>query len=781
FDPGIYRVFNYGGTLTDNGLALGTLPAGNAVTVQTSVAGQVNLVNSGNLTLNFWDGDAGPKFNATVDGGNGIWHVAATGDNWTDANGAVNAAYANGAFAVFAGQPGTVTIDNSQGDVSAAGLQFAVDGYTIQGDTLALVGPQSTIRVGDGTAAGSAYTATINAALTGATQLVKTDAGTLKLGGINSYTGGTAINGGTIAVSADANLGDAAGGISVDGGTLKTTASFTSNRDFTLAGDGTILTGQDTTFTLGGILSGPGILTKDGAGTLAVTGDNSGYVAETRVALGTLAVDGALGGNVDVTAAARLEGVGRVGGISNGGVVAPGRGGFGTLTVTGNYVGNGGTLEIETALGDDASPTDRLVVNGATSGTTGVTIINRNGLGAQTVEGIKIIDIAGASNGTFTLNGDYQFQGAPAVVAGAYAYRLYKNGVTDPNDGDWYLRSALTNPTTTPIDPDQPVVPPPPLYQPGVPVYEGYAQTLLALTGLPTLQERVGNRSWAGTPTQAGTGIWGRMEGARQRPQPVFSTSHTDKNIDSWQMQIGVDHAFAQRSDGAALIGGLTAQYGKANTSVTSLFGNGAIGAKGYGVGATLTWYGPDGFYADGQAQVSWFTSDLKSNVLGTLASGNDGMGEVFSLEVGKRAPIGGKLSVTPQIQMAYAHVSFDRFTDPMGAVVSADQGRSLKTRWGLSIDHQNSWSTGSGGNRSSHAYAIVNLNYEWLPDSGVKVSGTPIVNRERALWGELGLGGSYSWNDRITLYAQAAADTAVADFGNGYSVKGTAGIRIRF
>src|SRR3546814_5817156 len=36
FDPGIYRVINYGGTLTDNGLAIGTLPSPDFY-VQTSV------------------------------------------------------------------------------------------------------------------------------------------------------------------------------------------------------------------------------------------------------------------------------------------------------------------------------------------------------------------------------------------------------------------------------------------------------------------------------------------------------------------------------------------------------------------------------------------------------------------------------------------------------------------------------------------------------------------------------------------------------------------------
>ena len=59
-------------------------------------------------------------------------------------------------------------------------------------------------------------------------------------------------------------------------------------------------------------------------------------------------------------------------------------------------------------------------------------VINVGGTGAQTVEGIKIVDVGGTSAGTFTLQGDYLFQGEPAVVAGAYAYRLYQNGICTP-------------------------------------------------------------------------------------------------------------------------------------------------------------------------------------------------------------------------------------------------------------------------------------------------------------------------------------------------------------
>src|SRR5690606_30619283 len=116
-------------------------------------------------------------------------------------------------------------------------------------------------------------------------------------------------------------------------------------------------------------------------------------------------------------------------------------------------------------------------------------------------------------------------------IGGAYAYRLFKGGVSDPNDGDWYLRTTLEDdeddatpqpqpepepepapePEPEPEPQPEPQPGPEPLYQPGVPVYEGYVQTLLALSELPTMQERVGNRSWAGAPIRAGNGIWGRI------------------------------------------------------------------------------------------------------------------------------------------------------------------------------------------------------------------------------------------------------------------------------
>ena len=48
-----------------------------------------------------------------------------------------------------------------------------------------------------------------------------------------------------------------------------------------------------------------------------------------------------------------------------------------------------------------------------------VEVANGNGTGAPTVNGIRLIDVAGASNATFTLAGDAVVDGRPVVVAGS--------------------------------------------------------------------------------------------------------------------------------------------------------------------------------------------------------------------------------------------------------------------------------------------------------------------------------------------------------------------------
>ncbi|APX68048.1 autotransporter outer membrane beta-barrel domain-containing protein [Brucella sp. 09RB8471] len=971
FDPGVYRVISYSGSLTNNGLEIGQVPA-TGYYVQTSVDKQVNLINTSGLTLNYWDGgDATKKNNGLVDGGAGTWQNSKGNDNWTISDGSLNAPFSDGSIAIFMGKAGDVTVDNSLGEVRVSGMQFASEGYVVQDGTITMVtAPSTTIRVGDGTAAGAAFTATINSDLTGDSRLVKTDLGTLVLGGTNSYTGGTSINGGTLQISADnnlgeatgdlsmnggtlhttsdmevdrvtvleklggtietddgttlnyianidgsgsltktgngtlvlagtnsyvggtainggtieishdANLGDVAGPLGINGGTLLTTADIDMNRTITIgANDGTIDTSSDTTLTQNGDIDGDGALTKTGDGMLVLTGTGT-YAGGSIIKEGTLQLgdggtsgsitgdvtndgilafkradmfsfDGVISGNGDVrqlgegttvftqksdyTGSTVVEaGTLAAGGenifsntsdfnvsvdgtlalndfnqtlksLTNAGSIDLGRNADTTLTVSGNYTGNGGIVMIGTVLGDDASPTDKLVISGDAVGNGVLAVRNVGGAGAQTSEGIKIVDVGGASDATFTLRGDYEFQGKPAVVGGAYAYQLYKNGKSTPTDGDWYLRSQLIDPTE-PDNPDNLNNPDnPPLYQAGVASYETYPQVLLGLNSLPTLQQRVGNRYWSGrgnrliaqgadpigTPyaapkeagiTTEGDAVWGRIEGSHNRMEPQASISGTTYDENILKLQAGLDGLFAENENGK-LIGSMTLQYVRGKTKTYSVHGHGEISTNGYGFGGTLTWYGDNGFYLDGQGQVTWYRSDLDSLLASTnLVSGNNGFGYALSVEGGKHIALGSAWSLTPQAQLVYSNVDFDDFIDVFGAHVSLDKGDSLQGRLGLILDHENSWQNANGMLNRTHVYGIANLYYEFLEGTKVDVAGTSFASRNDRVWGGIGIGGSYNWNDdKYSIYGEGLVNTSLNNFADSYSIKGQLGFRVKW
>lgn len=475
------------------------------------------------------------------------------------------------------------------------------------------------------------------------------------------------------------------------------------------------------------------------------------------------------------------------------------------VIVGGNYNGNGGQMLFDVALGDDSSKTDMIIVNGDTSGTTNVGVNNVGGTGAKTNEGIRIIEVNGASNGSFSLIGDYTVGGKQAVVAGAYAYQLYQGGTSTPTDGNWYLRSQLTDPSNPSTTPTNPTTPTAPLYQAGVPTYEAYPQALLGLNGVPTLQQRVGNRFWAGngnkvvaqgadpvgTPYAApeeagvaieGNGVWGRIEGAHNSIEPRFSTSATDYDQNVFKLQAGIDGLLAETENGK-LIGGVTIHYAHGKTDINSVYGDGEIRTDGYGFGGTLTWYGENGFYLDGQGQVTWYTSDLNSLLANTnLTDGNDGFGYTLSLEGGKRIAIDPAWSLTPQAQLVYSNVDFDAFTDVFGSRVSIDRGESLQGRLGLTLDHENSWQNDKGLLDRTHVYGIANLYYEFLEGTKVDVQGVSFASRNDRVWGGLGIGGTYNWDDdKYSIYGEGLVNTSLNNFGDSYSVKGTVGFRMKW
>ena len=397
FGEGVYRLMNYTGSLTNNGLAFGSLPSTvtpNGLTVQTAIGGQVNLVVAGTTNLHFWDGAQNNADNS-VAGGSRIWSNAPT--NWTNANGSVNTAWGGG-FAVFQATPGTVTVD---GAIQTTGMQFMSDGYRIantNGSSLVNNTAQTSIRVDPGASA------EIAAPITGSAALVKRDAGTLILSGTNAYTGGTAITGGKLVVSQDANLGQASGALQIDSGTLQATNSFTTARAVTLgAGNGTITVDGGQNLTLTGAVGGTGALTKADAGTLTLSGTNT-FSGPTTVSGGTLAL----------TAGASLaSAVQNNATFVNAGTVSGGLTNAGTLVNTGVIAGgftNTGTANLGSGAVNGA------VVNTAGTLTAGGTVTTDGTLGNAAGAMLSVADNANYTVGGLVTNGGTVTVGAGGTL-----------------------------------------------------------------------------------------------------------------------------------------------------------------------------------------------------------------------------------------------------------------------------------------------------------------------------------------------------------------------------
>ncbi|MFK0167109.1 autotransporter outer membrane beta-barrel domain-containing protein [Rhizobium sp. NPDC090279] len=494
--------------------------------------------------------------------------------------------------------------------------------------------------------------------------------------------------------------------------------------------------------------------------------------------------------------------------VSNAGMVAfvaPDAGVFKALMTT-DYIGNNGTVVLNTMLGADGSPSDQIVISGgAAAGRTGLFIHNVAGTGAPTTDGIKVVNAinGGATNvdAFFLSNGNYVTEGGQnAKIAGAYAYTLNRGAVSHGLDvygdsyaaNDWYLRSILTDR----VDPADPITEPAlPRYHPGVPIYETYPATLQILNRLPTLTQRTGDRYWHDqAPAQnthyqdgaamnaGGNNAWGRIERLHGYQQPGNTTSRSDYDYNLWKLQAGIDGQLYESGAGR-LIGGVTVHYGQVKTDVSSIFGTGSIDTSGYGFGGTLTWYGYDCFYLDAQGQVSWYDSDLYSDTLHHgLANGNDGFGYGFSVEAGKRTSLNENWTLTPQAQLTWSSVDFDSFTDTYGAHVSLGKGDSLKGRLGLSLEHKHTWKDTAGQASSAQVYGIVNLTSEFLDGTRVNVSGAVFESRAERLAGGIGLGGTYKWaNDKYAVYGEVSANTSLKSFADNYEVGGKLGLRVKF
>ncbi|MBI4804650.1 MAG: autotransporter domain-containing protein [Desulfovibrio sp.] len=188
--------------------------------------------------------------------------------------------------------------------------------------------------------------------------------GILYLTGNNTYSGGTFINGGTLNIASDSNLGDASGTVTFDGGTLQAGAALTTARSITVNPGGGALDNNGNPVTLTGTFTGSGPFTFKGQGVTYFSGNGSGYAGSATLTNGILLVNssGSLGGSLTVNQGAALSGYGTLGNVINNGLVSPG-GSIGTLSVSGNYTQGATAAFIEEI--DVSGRSDLLKVSGS--------------------------------------------------------------------------------------------------------------------------------------------------------------------------------------------------------------------------------------------------------------------------------------------------------------------------------------------------------------------------------------------------------------------------------
>jgi len=749
-DPGVYHIISYDGALSGGGLALNDVTCGTPpcqYSVVTSIPHQVDLVNTGTpATYSFWDGDLGPKNNKVVDGGDGVWRAAA-GDNWTSSTGETNGAYNNGSFAIFAGRAGTVTVDNSSGAVVSGGMQFMTSGYVIEGGPITLAAGAAVIRVGDGTRLGAGLTATIAADLTGPGSLEKSDIGTLILAGSNLYQGGTTITMGTL------QLGD--------GGTSGSILGDVTN-------NGRLAFNRSDSSTFNGVISGSGGVDQIGSGTTILGAVNT-YSGTTNVISGTLqaGVSGAFSVNSPITVGPSgaidldrhnqtVPSVTNAGQINIGNSTQPGV----VLTVNGNYVGQGGTIRFDTYLGGSYSPSDHMVINGNTSGTTIVKVTNMGGLGAQTTgDGIELIEVNGQAGGTFRLGG--------RVAAGAYEYDLFSGG--SEHSADEYLRSR-------------------------------YRSEVAVVTAVPALTSRLA-LALMGSSADRGSEDSVCLDDKRGLRAPLTGCSRT-----AWGRIFGETGSFGSSPGNGAPGTGGPAYYnmnlsglqagsdlyqdgrdrigfygsaGHVDTTIRGLVGGdaGTVGADAYAGGFYWNHRSPAGWYSDVVAQGTRLER-LRATTFGGSLIESRGSSVILSAEAGYALALSSRLTLLPQAQVIFQHQRLDSVADAFSIMrfgatdeVYGRLGARLTQAW--KSDHSQSLSS----------WAELNVWHQFSGDaqtvfSTLQNTGPAAFNASLGgSWAEAGIGLSGQITSRVSVFAKAEYDVALDRAG--WSLGGRSGIRL--
>jgi len=408
--------------------------------------------------------------------------------------------------------------------------------------------------------------------------------------------------------------------------------------------------------------------------------------------------------------------------LNSGVALSDGSGRFNTLTVDGDLHSEGTTFLFQGTLDGDDSVFDRLHVRGDTSGDASIAVRNIGGAGAQTTDGIQLIEVDGASQATYALAG--------RAVGGSHEYFLFQGGLADPSDGNWYLRSqwfdvcaddpnapgCVVDPGPGPgPDPGEggeegeggsgdPVIPPPVL-RPEAGAYLANQSAAINMFA-HRLNDRIGAVSLQDGPT-----AWARVG----RQQADFSAVGGQLSVDgnTSVLQIGSD--LLRR--GNAAFGVMLGSGRTDSTVVSELTGYSAKGrVRGNAVGVYGTWMqdadGTQGAYIDANLQYGRFDNRVKGVGLepeqydSRMASASLEAGYTFNVWQGASS----QLYLQPQLQLSYADFRADRHVEHNGTVIDRADAGGLNGRVGVRV---------FGGGTAAGNVVQPYIGVNWLRGSG--------------------------------------------------------------
>ena len=437
-----------------------------------------------------------------------------------------------------------------------------------------------------------------------------------------------------------------------------------------------------------------------------------------------------------------------------------------TLTVNGNYNASGGQLALQSVLGGDGSPSDKLVISqGTIQGSTNIHVTNLGGTGAATLQdGIQVVQALNGATGSGTA-----FTLVAPVSAGAFDYYLFKGGVTAGTAENYYLRSTIPVKPTDPVIitplpvpvpgepplPTNPGVTPIPIYRPEVPIYAALfpAAQQLVQGMLGTFHQRMGDQSQQ-QQTGALAAGWGRVYGSSSRQSFAGTVSPTlDSSVTGFQ--VGTD-VYASPLGNGQQRAGFFVGHSRLKGNVKGFNGGwedkaaGKTTLRGDSLGIYWTLIGANQAYLDLVLMGTRFNGNTESDR--GVKMKTRGRNVTASAEVGWPIPITTNWVAEPQAQVIASKTKLDSQHDGISDV-SYDADTNLTTRLGVRLrgDYQvrgmplqpyvraNVWHNSAGQNTVTFA-DVTDIDTEQKSTTlDVNVGATLKVATGISVYGEMG------------------------------------------